>query len=367
MKCLFVISSLAAGGAQRVVVDLTARLANAGHEIALITYSNPAHDHFQTPSRVKRITLSLLWDSHGVFETVRSSFSRVSILRRAIREVDPDVIVSFIDLTNILTLVSAIGLRIPVLVSERVHPRFHGIPVQWRIARRLVYPLCNALVVQTSEIARWAKRVTIPSRVYVIPNAIPDRVWVTDSVREPIVLAVGRLHRQKGFDLLIDAFSESRLPEPWRLVILGSGPEGPALQKQALQRAISERVSFPGEVHDPERWMARASFLVLSSRFEGFPNVLLEAIGARAPIVAFDCPTGPADLLAYGGGILVKNGDVAALARAIARMANDAKLREELVEQGRAARDAFSQEKVMARWLNVLTAVSGARGRSSSN
>jgi glycosyltransferase involved in cell wall biosynthesis len=175
------------------------------------------------------------------------------------------------------------------------------------------------------------------------------------------------LHRQKGFDLLIDAFSESRLPDPWRLVILGSGPEGSALKKQALQRGISERVIFLGEVQDPEKWMARASFLVLSSRFEGFPNVLLEAIGARAPIVAFDCPSGPADLLAHGGGILVKNGDVAALARTIALVANDAKLREELVDNGRAARDAFSQEKVMARWLNVLTALSGAGGRSSTN
>lgn len=357
LKILLVISSLAAGGAQRVTVDLATWLIKHGHEVTLLTYSDPELDHFREPPGVRRLALRLLWDSTSPIDMLTSNVRRLRMMRSAIREEQPDVVISFIDITNVLTLMSTLGLRVPVIISERIHPAYHPIGLRWRVARWLTYRFCDALVVQTEGIAKWARAVVARGRIRIIPNPLPRRTWPESVNREPVVLGVGRLHRQKGYDLLIEAFARSELPPEWRLVLVGEGPERRSLGGLIQRLGLQDRVQMPGEVSDPEAWLAKASIFVLSSRYEGFPNVVLEALACGTPVVAFDCPTGPRDILGEDAGILLPQEDVGGLARTIRRLADDPSQRAMLSRSGAQALGHFAQDRINALWMELIVTV----------
>jgi glycosyltransferase involved in cell wall biosynthesis len=160
-------------------------------------------------------------------------------------------------------------------------------------------------------------------------GAVPQ--WGQKGVREQIqLLAVGRLTRQKGFDLLIDAMAQiSDLP--WHLTILGEGPDLTALLEQVRQRGLQERISFPGFVPNPYPWFAEADLFVLSSRWEGFGHVIVEAMVAGTPVLATRCPSGPDEIISDGvNGMLCEPGSAEAIAGALATLIGDGALRERL-------------------------------------
>jgi glycosyltransferase involved in cell wall biosynthesis len=364
VRLTFVINSLAAGGAQRVVIDLMAQLTARGHEVTLVTYSRKERDHFSVPAGVDRIQLNLLWNSRNLLHGLQSNLVRLRLLRTTLLQSRPDVVVSFIDLTNIMTLVSMIGTGVPVVISERIHPKFYEIGRQWRFARQLTYFMCAALVVQTRDIAQWARRVVPRARIRVIPNAAPaSRSSATCPPREKVVLAVGRLNVQKGFDLLLEAFAESGVwRDDWRLVIVGEGPERNALEKIAEDLRIASHVELPGEQSSADDWYQRCGIFVLSSRYEGFPNVLLEAMANGCPAIAFDCPSGPRDILdPSGDGLLLPAEDGTALAAAIARLCTDSALRNKLGDAARSVQKRFSQDSIVACWEQLFAEFASRR------
>jgi glycosyltransferase involved in cell wall biosynthesis len=359
MRFTFVINSLAAGGAQRVMTELISRLIGRGHEVTLITYSKKDRDHFPLDPRVTRVGLDLLWNSRNGLHAVLSNLRRLKLLRSAALSSRPDVVISFIDLTNVLTLVSLLGSRMPVVVSERIHPRHYEIGLQWRFARRLTYFMCAALVVQTKDIAEWARRVVPRGRISVIPNSAPSMSETGEERREKLLLAVGRLNVQKGFDLLLRAFAESAVwRDGWRAIIVGEGPERANLQALADKLGIGGKVEFPGETDQVASWYRRAGMFVLSSRYEGFPNVLLEAMSHGCPSIAFDCPSGPRDIVQSGrNGRLLPAEDVDALIAAIRELSADALQRQILGEAAREVRTRFSPELITDRWEELLVRV----------
>jgi len=362
MRITFVISSLAAGGAQRVMVDLTSSLVNLGHQVSLITYSRQNIDHFLTPAGVMRITLDLLWRSPTVRHAIWSNFRRVRVLREALTVGNPDVVVSFIDLTNILAILATRGLRIPVVVAERIDPRFHHINWLWRLVRRAVYPLCDALVVQTESVGSWARSVVKSTKIYIIPNAVPrvcSDIGSNPLPRERFVLGVGRLEKQKGFDLLLHAFAASGLARSgWQLVFVGDGPERKNLSELVAALGLAAAVDMPGVTNKPENWMLRCGIFVLSSRFEGFPNVLLEAMSMGTPCIAFDCPSGPADIINHGRtGILVPAQDAVTMALALQRVAKDETLRRKIGDAAREVNRSYSIERITSQWESLLHSV----------
>lgn len=153
--------------------------------------------------------------------------------------------------------------------------------------------------------------------------------WPAKAARETVELvAAGRLTRQKGFDLLIEAVAS--MPElPWRLTILGDGPDRQALADQARALGVSERVSLPGFLAQPYPWMADADLFVLSSRWEGFGHVIAEAMALGTPVLATRCPSGPDEIMTDGvDGMLCEPGSARALARALRALVTDGPLRE---------------------------------------
>jgi glycosyltransferase involved in cell wall biosynthesis len=179
----------------------------------------------------------------------------------------------------------------------------------------------------------------------------------------PTIVAMGRLSDEKGFDLLLDAFAQSKLAgDGWSLVVLGEGPKRSALSEQAARLGLSAHVSLPGRTREPQAWLRHADIFTLSSRYEGFPNVLIEAMQCGAASIAFACDSGPSTIISDGvDGLLVANQDVPALARALRRLADDTPLRSRLGQAATSVVERFSREAVYGQWRQLCEDVVAER------
>ena len=365
VKLLFFIPSLKCGGAERVSVMLCNHWAEHGWDVTLATFDDGTVPPFFPPAPgVRHVTLGLQRRSSGMTHSVLNNVRRVPRLRRFVAASRPDRIVSFIDGTNVLALLAAKGTGIPVVVSERVDPAQHPIPVPWRLLRRATYPWARAVVLQTRAAASYFPA-SWASRIAVIPNPVarlaPSPPTESPEGRRRRIVGIGRLERQKGFDLLIRAFAAIAPEHPrWELTILGEGPERETLGAAIARLGLAERISLPGATPDVAGVLRGADLFVLSSRYEGFPNVLCEAMACGLPVIAFDCRSGPAEIIRDGvDGLLVPAEDDVALAAAIARLAGDPEARRRLGARAVEVADRYSVERVASMWERVL--VDGAR------
>lgn len=369
LRITLVISSLGSGGAERVMATLANYWARNEKNVTLITLAARDADFYTLDSRVNRVALDAVGASQGAVDALRNNWNRTRLLRNAILASQPSVVVGFTDATNVLVLLALRRSGIPTVVSERIDPRFHRIGNGWNLLRRLTYRWADALVVQTAAVSEWAKAVVGEQRVAVIPNPLvvqegPADAAVADAIpRRPFVAAMGRLDPQKGFDLLLTAFASAGKNHPeWSLVILGEGNERGRLEKQAAELGISGRVHLPGRVQQPLGVLQQAEVFVLSSRYEGFPNALLEAMSCGRAVVSFDCASGPAEFVSSNeNGILVPNGDVAALAQKLDLVMSDPALRERLGNAAKSVRQRFAVATIAQQWESLFARIA-ARG-----
>jgi len=359
-RLTLVISALHLGGAERAVCALAKYWIEEGRDVGVVTIASPDVDVYQLPAGARRVALGLLRPSRNPVEACFQASRRVLALRRALVRLQPDVVVSFLEATNVLSLLATRGMRAPVIVCERTDPRFARSGRPWAALRRVLYPLAAAVVVQTESVATWAR--SFCPRVAVIENFVerPSRQAAPANGQGPWrLLAMGRLSPEKGFDLLIEAFGRVADARPdWSLTILGEGPERERLVGLAAGLHLGERVSLPGRAADPLPHLAAAHAFALPSRYEGFPNALLEAMAVGLPAVAFDCPSGPSDIIAHGrNGILVAAGDVAQLAAALERLMDSPEERARIGSNAREIAVTHTPERLLGRWDEVLEGV----------
>jgi glycosyltransferase involved in cell wall biosynthesis len=362
-RVALVIPSLEFGGAERVIVQMANHWADAGNEVAVITLASAAHDTYELSPRVKRIALDLMQVSGNSLSAVINNWRRIRELKRAIRDFAPDVVVSFTDRMNVVTLLAARGLQARVIVSERVDPSQHEMGSVWSRLRRWTYPRAAGIVVQTESVREQIAKFAGRAPIHVIPNAVDappqqavERAAIVKSAAKPHVVAMGRLAVQKGFDHLIAAFARVAAEHPsWSLRILGEGPERSRLENQISELKLAGRVTLCGWTPQPESALIGSDIFVLSSRYEGFPNALLEAMACGLPAISFDCESGPRDIIRPEiDGLLVPPEEVDALARAMARLISDAALRTQLAAKASEVVERFSSEKFFARWTELL-------------
>ncbi|MEO1997266.1 MAG: glycosyltransferase family 4 protein, partial [Planctomycetaceae bacterium] len=336
-----VIPSLAMGGAERVLSRMANHWASEGRRVTLITLDAVRGDSYALSSNVERVGLNLLNHSRGLLSAVRHNVQRVRGLRNALKQSRPDLVISFLDTMNVTTLLACLGTGIPVVATERTDPRQHSIGFVWNWLRRWSYPRCAALVVQTPEVRRHFVPPLPGASVFVIPNAVfgvePSRPAQAVDGRS-IVLGVGRLSDEKGFDVLIDVFAGLADDHPnWRLVILGDGPRHQALAAVIRRWGLQDRIELRGWVTVPAEWYTAADVFVLPSRYEGFPNALLEAMAFGKPVLATNCsPAIRVIIQNEQNGLIVPAEDSAELSRGLRRLMTDTDLRTRLGEAARA-------------------------------
>lgn len=366
-RVAFLLPGLGAGGAERVVSIIANRLVALGWNITVVTLAKadaPSYYAFDPAVSLRR--LGLPPTLRGPLAKSWAVLARLVRLRRTFRQIDPDAVVSFLTRTNVLALMALTGTGVPVIVSERNNPELQTVGPIWSWFRGWFYPRAFGLVTITQGAMDWYPR-SSRQRQWVIANPVePPASVAHQRTSAKTMTAVGRLVPQKGFDRLLEAWARiaGGYPE-WKLVIWGEGPERQALEAQCVRLGITQSVSLPGVTRRPGAWLEHSDVFVLSSRYEGWGNVLAEAMAAGLPSIAFDCRWGPAVLIESGvNGLLVPDGDVAALAEALRRMMADAALRARLGTAAHQSMDRFSPATIVSQWQAAIeTAIRVGRGR----
>ncbi len=246
--------------------------------------------------------------------------------------------------------------------QEHMHLRHHHAELQ--DAMRRLYPRLDAVTVLTKrDFDVYAEHLDARVKLVHIPNTVREIPGPSADLDARTVLAVGRLTQQKGYDLLISAFARVAPRSPgWRLRICGAGPERPALEAAIRELGLEDRVELRGPARDVGAEIARASVFALSSRWEGLPLVLLEAMSKGMGIVSFDCPTGPADVIDdHRNGLLVPSGDVDAFAAGLLELIEDPQLLRRCAATAIETARGFAPAAIGPRWEALLDELYEAR------
>jgi glycosyltransferase involved in cell wall biosynthesis len=301
-------------------------------------------------------------------------------LRTFIATERPDVLLStMVDANIVASLAARLGSFRPKIILRETnsHRARSDLSALQRVAIRWAYPRADVVVALSQGVAREliSDYRLDPKRVVTIHNPVDVEAWRsraraarqagppwgTFAGGRPVLVAVGRLIRQKGFDLLLRALAACR-GEGRRacLAIVGEGAERPALEALARDLGIADRVLMPGFIADPTPWYAHSDLFVLSSRWEGFGHVIVEAMACGLPVIAFDCPHGPADILGGGeGGILVPPDDVGGLASALDRLLSAPQERSRLAAAASASADRFAPPRIVSEYMTLIEHVVG--------
>ena len=371
-KIVLLMTSLTGGGADRVTLNLAADWHQAGAEVVVATLAAGDGDAYRVPAGVRRVALGFSGRSYSLLSMLRNNIAPVLALRRMLQAERPDVAVGMATVSAVALALARPGGMVAV-GSERVYPGMEPVGRVWDVLQRYCYRRLDAIVAQASEGAALLRVRTNARRVVVIANAVAvpvaegrPRLAVRDVVapERKFLLAAGRLTGQKGFDRLLDGFGQvAGRHKDWDLVILGKGALRGALEAQAGRLGLGARVFLPGHAGNMADWYGAADGFVLASRYEGFPNVLLEAMAYGCAVVSVDCNTGPRDIVRDGvDGLLVAQDDAAALAAGLERLMGDATLRWRLAARAGEVCERFAPERMRGMWWGLFEELREARG-----
>ena len=367
LRVLFFLPDLDGGGAQRTIINIANALSRRGIEasLAAVRVDGPARAWLNKD--VDLVDLGAGRIRHSVLP-----------LRRAIKSIRPDVLFSTIIDANIVAALATVGLiRKPKLIlreTNSLRARGDVGSIRWRLAA-WAYPRADIVIALSSGVEReLAEDFNLcPDRLLTVSNPVDVAAARTKaSLLDTIIsgwggytlVAAGRLHRQKGFDLLIQSIAELKRRDI-RIVILGDGPEEAALRRQVAQMNMSDRVEFTGFLDNPYPWLAAADLFVLPSRWEGFGHVIVEAMSVGTPVIAADCPHGPADIIEDGvDGRLTLVEDPVALGTAIEAMLSDPKSLLRFSEKAVIKAEQFDVETIVEQYLALFKHMNIPRERN---
>ena len=347
-KIALVISTLQAGGGERVVATLSQEFAKH-HDVTIIVFDDSNID-YEYGGKLISIDCS---DKQGVVGKTINLLSRARKLRQIYRKERFDYIFGFMESANFPSILASRK----TIASLHIDPDFLSKPE--KILLRFLYPLAHQVAPVSEDIANLLKSQHGLDNVTTIYNPVPvdELKQLADRPRpheRKYILAVGRLTYQKHFDLLIDAYNYSSTKQDCDLIILGEGELREELEAQISKLGLQQQVFMPGRLKDPFHYFKHAEFMALSSRAEGFPMVLIEALTLSCPVLSVDCPTGPREIIHHReNGLLIEMENQALLSESIDELFYGEELRMHLIENAANSVAHLSAESIIQEWFKV--------------
>lgn len=365
-KILFISRGLGIGGAQKILAFVANRCVDAGYDVTIISLT----DNEPTLKIRDEIKIDYAGYNPDIVNPLRKIFYKLSFLkklRKMIRDSKPDLIVTFMADVLRIAVLSSTGLKIPIIGSERANPLRYTKKQYLKYSK--AYRKCNAVVFQTQRAASVFDK-NIRNKSLVIPNPCIPRLKPIEpytGIRRKVITAAGRLENQKRFDILISAFSKVVKKHPdYQLHIYGEGDQRGTLQDRIEQLSLNKNVVLKGAVKDVFTEVSNCTAFVLSSDYEGIPNVLIEALSIGIPCISTDCEPGGPRLLFDDGrrGILVPTGDIDSMANAICNYIENPKLANQFGELGKEVNKEFAPDTIAQQWLDTVELVLGSKSNN---
>jgi len=388
MRITNTISSLEGGGAERVLALLSNLWVERGMQVSVVVRSMYEPDLGKSALDPAIPVTTVIGSKVGKKWPLRTkSLGALLALRSAIVQSSPDVVIAFMDTVAVDTLLATIGTGIPVIVAERCDPNSRPIgavtvpdertgavlELRQHVREKLrqwLYPRAAAVVCQTdTAMSFFSARIRHKGRIIpnpvLSPGVVPSQAETARDIRRIVYL--GRLSAVKGLDRLLKAYAKlATHHDGWRLELWGEGPEDGALKQLATELDITDRILFGGWTDSPSAVLQGAKLFVMSSYTEGFPNSLCEAMACGVPPVSFDCPSGPRHIIRHDiDGLLVRNGDIDALALAMDHLMRNEDDRARLASRAPEVLERFGSKMVLAMWEELFQQVTMGKSRST--
>lgn len=335
-------------GAAKIFRFISSEMSKCGYKVeALIVFDNSIEKNIDN---VSVIPLGIKPSPKGVWR-----LGAIFTLRKAIRKINPNIVCTFVQDACFLVKVATLGLPIRTISCDRGDPSWGGMSI-WKPITKWTYRQSDICVFQLPEVRDYFGKENL-KKSYVIPNPFVPVANPNMVVRKKTIVSAGRFTDQKGYDVLINAFKvvHDKHPE-YELVIYGDGPLKDDYTKQIKRLGLEQNVFLPGAVRNVSSEIKNDGIFVLSSRFEGIPNSLLEAMSMGLPCVSTDCSPGGARFLSDDGkrALIVERDNIKELAQAICKVIEDEQLAEELSNAALTVRETFRPEIILKQWKEVF-------------
>lgn len=352
MKICFVIQDCTTiGGTERATCCLATELARRGHEVCIVSaYGINGKCAFE---KDEKVGFEILSDTRyglemNTFRRMAEVLRTAGRIKRCKSIAEADVLICQKFFAAAVGVMAGFGGR--MVVGEHFPYQMYGKSL--RAIRNMIYRKARKMVVLTESCAEEYRKAGIMTTV--IPNMVSFEGGEHHEEGK-VIVAAGRLSHEKGFDMLVEAFArEKENLDGWKVEIYGEGECKKELEDKIREKQLEGRIIMAGHAKDMAKVFEHGSFGVVPSRFESFSLVAIEALSCGMPIVAFDCPTGPREILKQGGGMLVKNGDIAELGKAMTRMANDKELRTKIGQECKSITYRYSADRVVSQWEELI-------------
>jgi len=359
-KIIFCISSLStAGGAERIISILANETAAKGLDVTVLLIGDSKNIFYSLNKEVQFYELKLLRNNKGYLGKLLNNVRIIYRLRSHFKKIKPHVIVSFIDRTNISVLFASIGLSSSVVVSERNDPSQYSIGALWECTRRVIYRTAKVVWVQTEQVKQLLNTKWRLKNVVVLANPLSniDTNFLSWNSRQNIILTVGRLMPQKDHALLIEAWGNIYKQHPgWKLHIVGDGPEKNRLHAIVDRLNLGDATKFTQLCNPIWPMYSQSKIFALTSKYEGFPNALLEAASMGCACISFDCNSGPKDILANGKlGILVRSRSANDFSSELNKLINSEKLQKAYSKSSVVINERYSLRRHIQKFLQIIS------------
>ncbi|MDX1773618.1 glycosyltransferase family 4 protein [Oceanihabitans sediminis] len=358
-KLAFIIPSLKAGGAERVVSTLTNQLISDFDIVIVVLYK--CIPFYSLNPKIKVVFTKDIYNSTpNFFQSIFNHYKLISITKKYIQKENANIIIGFTTIANIYSVLISKKLKIPSIISERIHPTFGDVSNFWVKVRKLVYPKTDALVIQTNEIKNCFIDIVKEEKLEIINNPLAEELVAQrnfQTEKENHIICVARLEEQKNQELLIRAFSKIERKD-WKLLFIGNGSNKEAYEALVNTLNMNDSVEFIGAVKDVSFYYNRAKIFVLPSSFEGFPNALIEAMYYGLPCIATNCPSGPSEIIIDGeNGFLIPVNDQVSLENRLTQLINNPSLQVQFKDKAIESTKIFEAEYIANKWRELIIKV----------